>query len=574
MGYIVGEVSLPGGKTPSEMFGFKLHDSQMQPSRRKPAGIPFGCWYGTPSKVTVARPRPDLDAYVNKLDSAATRFGIEMPTPKLGSDVRQFADLFFQHYFPKCDSNVNVMFDEWARHSKYPEKKIKELRELSKVPFLTNKHFKNNSFIKSEAYDDYKHPRGINAYSDTLKAVCGPIQHALDEAIYALPWCVKHQNVEDRPRLLKDLFGDVSVCGTDFTSMEAHHRGAYAGIRQSWKSWVGSNIPGIEVYLELINWKNFGVNYSSYKGITTVVEETLMSGDSSTSSDNLVLDMVLIFYIILKTKFGDPKQHVDKIKDIKALFEGDDGIFEQINPDPQLIIDMGIKLKIENYDNCGLASFCGIVADIEELVCVTDPKKILAGFGVLSPFYSEFGHLKKKALLRAKAMSYAVLYNNTPIIGELCQYVMRCTRSISIDPIRNRLDKYEYQGLERADKVWLKKPCVGLSTRKLVHQLYNISIEKQLEIEQYFRTAMTLKPFDFDIAMPDSWVDYASTYSAATSTGFELPIDREVDSWKLLAKRKMHYSWKYYPALYDNQGIYVVRNPSLVWSHDTSMTDG
>jgi hypothetical protein len=433
------------------------------------------------------------------------------------SDFLNFSKFLIRKKFPVLPADTQYSTEHWM-DGKYTEKQKAEFRKLLEDPrVLTAKDLLNKSFLKDEAHDVPKNPRGINAYTDRAKVFCGAIQHQLDEAIYKLPWAVKHMDVSERPKMLKELFGESPVSGTDYTAMEAHHEGMRAKIRVYWKQWVGQLLPHMKTYLEIVKAKAYGVNECEFKGVKASLKGRLMSGDCSTSSDNLVLNICLTLYMLWKSVYNQLPlaEAVEKVCQWPFKAEGDDGIFKYFEIKKGLIEDMGLLFKKDDYPHFGMASFCGIVADPLELINVTNPLKVLADFSVLPRRYMAAGIAKVKQLMRAKAMSYLVCYSGCPIIDPFCRYVLRATRGIDVTGARAEMGWWQGRALDSAlkAKVWQQERPIAQTTRSLVDVLYNISEQQQRTIEQRANELVDLAPIDVGtVEPPKAWVEYSVDY--------------------------------------------------------------
>jgi len=393
----------------------------------------------------------------------------------------------------------------------------------------------NKSFIKCESYNTYKFPRAINSYTDTAKAYCAPIQAQLDHAIYSLPWCVKGRDCSERPARMSELFGDGPVNGTDFSSMEAHFEAHFAQIRVFWKEWVGQKLPCIRDYMKVVRAKSFGVNLSKFKDVDVEVVGKLMSGDCSTSSDNFVLDLCIIFFLCSETKYPHltALQRVKRVvEDVKALFEGDDGIFTQVPIDEGLIQRLGINLKLDRYDHFSEASFCGLVADRIALVNTTDPFKILADFGVLDPKYGCYSDGRKRDLMRCKAMSYAYQFRACPVVSSFARYVLRATKGRDVGWTLREADGYHRQNLMSA-VAWCvankgEIQPISVESRQVVERHFGFSVEDQLACEAYFDSLDDLQPIRPPCSFPQLWRDHAEMFVSRPGLAVDFPKDHDV----------------------------------------------
>lgn len=413
--------------------------------------------------------------------------------------------------------DTDVTMEHWLESTSYSGSQKAKLRKcFADDTVLREGDFVADAFIKDEAYDTYKAPRTINAYPDRSKVNSGPIQHALDKAVFDSKWSVKFMDMKSRARHMAELFGSRPVDTNDSSSMEAHHQGEYAKLRLYWKAWVGQRLRGIKRFLASEAVKCHGTNVSRYRTVIAEVDEILMSGASSTSSDNWVLNLCLTFFVLAESKWptlGAAAQ-VALAAEWPALFEGDDGIFDHFEVRPGLLEELGVLWKKVEAPHFGKASFCSILVDPTELVSTTNPRKVLADFGVIGRRYMQCGDAHKLDLLRAKAMSYAHAYTHCPIIHEFCHYVLRCTRGRDVRWARERLDLYRREDLDRAlgDRVWQQTPNVPMATRLVVEEAYGITVDEQIAYEALLRGRTELGPYPELSGTPSEWREFATRY--------------------------------------------------------------
>lgn len=515
-GYVVTEIDLPRMNKPSEGLVIRVRGGMHGKERRPVAALAPN--FLRAGNLPFVRPRPDLDAPVNKIAGSIHRFGRELPPAKPGrmTDFLNFAKFLIRKKFPVLPADTTYSVDHWL--SKYTKAEQAQFRELIRDSVVvTAKRLRNKSFIKDEPHNEPKMPRIINAYTDAAKAICGDIQHVLDEAVYKLPFSVKHMNVNERPRAVAEKFGLEPVDGTDFSAMEAHHEGVRAKIRIYWKKHVGQNLPFIDEYMKIVRAKSEGINVSEFKDVIVQVVGRLMSGDCSTSSDNFVLNICLILYMLWKSVYPDLplREAVEKVWEWPMFAEGDDGIFKHFDILPGLVEELGLAFKKDDYPHFGMASFCGIIADPDELINITDPRKVLADFPVLSRRYMACSEAKMRQLMRAKAMSYLVCYSGCPIIDPYCRYVLRATRGVDVRSLSGKMGYWDNALLEQAltEKPWLQARPISPATRRLVERVYQISNRTQMLWESEFETRDVLMPLDVaEPEAPPKWMEFSRDY--------------------------------------------------------------
>lgn len=86
---------------------------------------------------------------------------------------------------------------------------------------ISDRDYICKSFIKEEMYVKDAPPRFINARSDRLKAVMGPITHQIEKKLFALPHFVKGSNWDDIPKKILRLRNFQHFFVSDFTSFES-----------------------------------------------------------------------------------------------------------------------------------------------------------------------------------------------------------------------------------------------------------------------------------------------------------------------------------------------------------------
>jgi hypothetical protein len=424
--------------------------------------------------------------------------------------------------------------ETWIEGPSYPKSKREQFRQLRyEAGPLTAKQQRCKSFIKTESYDTYKAPRGINSYSDRAKAFVGAYAHAADEALFSLKWFVKHQDVRLRPKLLRDAFGFGRVKITDYTSFEAHHSDEFFEVGMMWKEHILAHVGGSELFLKLEHSMCSGQNVCRFRAVIAKVWQRLMSGKMTTSSDNGVLNLMLTAYLLTRSNNPalEPEQLVGRVDDYNIFVEGDDGIFDDAFIDEKLISDLGVKVKMESFENCAAGSFCGIVSDLETLDNVADPRKVLADFALMDVRWLNARRSRHRDLLRAKAFSYGYAYGACPIIAALANYVLRCTRGRDVAWTLQYADEYHRSNLASAVQTGhaqLFRP-VQTSTRLVVQRLFGISVERQLQVELYLDSSSELHPLNLDMEFPELWCVHADKYvSQVEGLTFPKPFYPEV----------------------------------------------
>lgn len=344
-----------------------------------------------------------------------------------------------------------------------------------------------DAFIKGENYDKVKFARTINAYPDSLKRIFGPLFEAIDEATFRDSRFVKKMTMQQRVQKLTELFGDSSVMETDFSSFESHMRGVYAEAVFHWFEHMASGVASPDV-IALVKGAMQGVNVCRYKWVEMQVDETLMSGASWTSSGNGVLNLLIMSYLVSRTKYptlGAVERARWSRENFVGVVEGDDGLCVDVGVSKELIDGMGLDLKFETHPHFGLASFCGCVTDPVTSTVVTDPIRFVRRFFYIDGSLYGARKSKQMAALRMKALSYKYQYANAPIVGPVVDQVLRLTRSV--DHRSAHAEERVRMQAERAVelKLWQTPACVQPESREHVQEVFGISVEHQLALEAH-----------------------------------------------------------------------------------------
>jgi hypothetical protein len=120
---------------------------------------------------------------------------------------------------------------------------------------------------------------------------------------------------------------------------------------------------------------------------------------------------------------------------VKGLVEGDDSLFQAVADQTELqnwFERMGCVIKIERFDDCSTASFCGNVYNRGDFNVIKDPSYLLAGFGWSNNRYVRAGHRVRMELCKSKALSMAYQYGSTPIVGVFAKAVLDKLNTVTI----------------------------------------------------------------------------------------------------------------------------------------------
>jgi len=452
------------------------------------------------TKMIVCPPMiPDQRHPYNHIAGVMHRFGRDMPPlndPEVGLFTRYARMVIRKHFDPIDPQSVKNM-DEWFRGTPYGASRV---AHLSQTRLDWQKEFqkmaRSQGFIKWESYADPKNPRFICSPSDLSKMIIASIQAAVDKKTFEKEWFVKGSQPKEWPRRLEELFGNVPVMGTDFSSFEAHHRDQYSDIIHYWIMHMIRGAGFTSQFRRIVSRLLKGRNIVGTSVLVAMIVQRLMSGAQWTSSANGMLNFLLLSYMTGRTLFplAPPEWLAENLRTFfKGLFEGDDGMTEDVGIPRALIARLGLDLKFDRFTHYSKASFCGIVCDPRTMKVVANPQKVLRNFSALPLNFADMKEAKSMAMLRAKALSYKYNFNDCPVIGPLCHKVCDLTRSCDPRSVMSETDSWKRDALNHAikDKLWKNPPCIEDSTRKVVEEAFGITVRQQLMWEEEIEKSTT-----------------------------------------------------------------------------------
>jgi hypothetical protein len=437
------------------------------------------------------------------------------------------------------DPGSDTSVEAWLEQTSYPyHRKLELLEKWNACSRILNakKHFKVQSFMKDETYPEYKHARGINSRSDEFKCRVGPIFRLIEKVLFKQDWFVKRIPVHLRPEyILGRLFKNGSkYVATDYTAFESMFvKELMQACEFQLYDYMTSELPEHEEFMTLMDTVLAGENVCVNKNFTVKLEATRMSGEMCTSLGNGFSNLMFMLFIC----------EMNGNTDVVGVVEGDDGLFTMNGefPTSEDFAKLGLIIKMDVHESIETASFCGLVFDREDLINVTDPREVLAGFGWGASKYSGSRKSKLLTLLRCKALSVAHQYPGCPILGSLAQYALRVSRSHDVrNTILNWQNTYEREQLlevlgsgKRGTDLYVIPPP---RTRFLVEKLYGISVEHQLHIEQYLDSLMTVQHLSDPILtlyMAPSWTHYWDNYVLSEESRNPLRVWPQADAYQL-----------------------------------------
>jgi len=494
---------------------------------------------------TVAEPYPDTTSTVNAVAAVCGRLLKETPIPVRDrlTAFSEFVDLELEKsYRPIALSDVKGPA-EWVRTRKRPGRwKAELLRDLDRVrgdPLLFSKlQIKEiKGHIKQESYPEFKYPRGIFARQNPNKLLFGPLISAIEDMVYENKQFIKHVPVSKRPAYINDMLSNFRFfCCSDFSSFEGSFSREFQEICEL--KLFAFCIRSFPEELRSAYWTRFLWCYEK-KTITmsigAVIVKVLglrMSGEMWTSLANGFSNLTMWKYLCQL-----------KGTTCVGVVEGDDGLFgfmhEHEAPTQADFEALGFVCKIQCVQDLYNASFCGIVFDPVVNVNITDPRPFLASMAWLPYKYKDFKPSKKKALVRAKALSFLYQYPGCPIIQDAALAILRLTSGIGMEWVREKsgfFNAYEEEEFAEVLSGSYKQAVAPIadSTRLLMMHNYNINISMQLELESMFQKLETLQftyPSHISLILFDSsWRGFALEYAVKPETN--LPkIKSYLDAW-------------------------------------------
>jgi len=524
-GYRVGEVPLPPLPPVKSSLKFKehKHGRRTDPLSRPVVSTSLGCQV---EQVCLPHACPN-DPHSMKC-GVMKRFGCLTPKPdvKLLDEFSEFCISFITRTWDPLPGDTVISVPDWLDKTDYPLKRKIVLQnkwdkvEVKEEILRDKKYTECSSFMKDEFYLTYKYPRAINSRSDEFKCLMGPYFKAIEKVVFDLPHFIKKIPVADRPQFIKDrmLRLGYTFVATDYTAYEAHF---VPELMRKCEfilyKYMAQNLSGCELFFEGLEKVLAGNNVCNFKDFKAEVLGVRMSGEMCTSLGNGFSN--LMFMLFLASKFGEDPD------DVNCVVEGDDGLKpEQFEgPAASDFAKLGLDIKLERHVDVCEASFCGLIFDVDDLINVADPMKVLATTGWAAARYAQSRDSKLKTLLRCKALSIAHQYPGCPVISSFSQYLLRVTRSYDVrHMIENWRNTYERQKLllalrdEKLIKV-VRPPC---NTRFLVEKKFSIPVERQLRLEKYFDECQVLQPIPYALVndlVPSVWAEYYENYNDTTN---------------------------------------------------------
>lgn len=433
-----------------------------------------------------SNPSPDVNDQGTMLHGILCRFAAESPPMEEfhRHTLIAFVDKMLEKYLKPIPVDYNLSHKEWLSHTHYTAVRRAQLRENWKAGSRhtpTKRERRNKSFGKHESYGKYKPARGINSRTDYWKNFSGPYFKAIENSLFALPFFVKHCPIQDRPAFLKERIYSVGAnyyC-TDFSSFESLFTPDLMNMIEFrlYRYMLKNHAEVAETICQTLG----GINQCRFNTIQVNVPGKRMSGEMATSLGNGFTNWILCSYLCDLHN-----------SECIGVFEGDDGIF-RVNgsyiPNKDDFEKLGWRIKIDVVRSFSEASFCGLIADEEELATTTDPVRAILNFGWTSSAMKHGGPKVIRGLLRSKALSLRAEYPRSPILTALAERYIYLTSDVEavyddntwFGRMKRARDHFNHE-----DALNIKAGTIGPRTRQLVERKFGISISEQLILEEYF----------------------------------------------------------------------------------------
>lgn len=389
----------------------------------------------------------------------------DLPEPDIG--ILQEFKAFVTAFVAKIPVVAPMTFEEWLESTNYDgtrKAQLTKAHDSLRGGRPTKKQCSHiDTFVKTEAYPEYKHARMINSRCDVFKAFSGRYFKAIENEVYKLPEFIKHVPVPERPSKIRALKqNNRRYFQTDFTAFESHFCLEFMNCCESilYTHCLSGSTDGrfISSVISGIN------NMRTRTGIKARVRARRMSGDMCTSLGNGFSNLMLAKFIAFK-----------KNGNIEGFVEGDDGLF---SCDFELTADdyksLGFTIKIDEIDDPCKGSFCGMIFS-ESGQIIRDPRRFFASFGWTHSCIHGGDNVMAE-LLKAKSLSACHETPSCPVVGALARYGLNISAHAKPRFVQDGYHEYVYD-------VEVPEFEPTNETRLLFEEIFGVSVENQIYIE-------------------------------------------------------------------------------------------
>jgi hypothetical protein len=449
-------------------------------------------------------PHPVMNDAYSTIAGAATRLALLKPPfdRSLEASLTKFVHEWCDYYVEEIPFDADLSVESWLPKTGYSA--LRQAQLLATHYSERPKRWRAcKSFIKDEFYVEPKAPRTINSRSDWFKTMVGPIIHIIGEAVFSLPFFIKHVPIEERVNHIIEQISMLcaEIDETDFTSFEAHFKKLILSLipHTVYRRYLFRLLARrcVKIFLAFLEDVIEGPQKLYFAKVIIDLVEAEMSGEMSTSLTNSLTNLLLYCWL-LSRKYGRP------VWKIKGVFEGDDGINAR-NKHEQLTSEdfkrVGFDCKMKTSTDISGTDFCSLIFDEVERIAITDVLKVYIKFGWGTGQFVCGNTRKLLELLRAKSFSILFQYPGCPVLYELARYGLRVTKWICLDAFMKRSHGRNKRDMEMFQRAYAKrfeleklqfKECPR--TRDLIARRFGLSVAEQLAAESYLRGLNTLQP--------------------------------------------------------------------------------
>ncbi len=439
-------------------------------------------------------PRPDTGDQPSLRQGAKKRLVHERPklNNKAKRRLRRFVDRMLPKLFDPLQADQVLDFEEWLAHTNYPEWRKIQLREarlrLLEGSVPEHKIWEAKMFAKDEFYLEYKYHRTINARSDYMKTIIGPMAASIERVVFKHPAFIKKVPRAEWPEyIIGRCSGRQHGYASDYSSFEASFVQDIMNIvemklyeymcRMVWSKEV------CERFHALAGW-----NKITAKAFFVKLLARRLSGEMVTSLGNGFSNLIINLFV-LKEK---------GCRNVAFVVEGDDGLFmfDGPCPDESDFLELGFIIKLTPVENLNEASFCGVVFDSVDRATLADPYKCLATVSWLDAKYVGSSNRKRELMAQVKGLSLLAQYPGCPVLQSVALWLLRVHnyRPSRRDEIlsyayANSRDWWQREVLKSLKTSPFVPRRVGEGSRRVVEKVYGMSVGQQILLEEMFDNA-------------------------------------------------------------------------------------
>lgn len=430
-----------------------------------------------------------------------------VPEPSLILKLRRFVRNWLnKHMIPleACNQEMlDNLFETWLLKYTKPQTRKDDLRRLYYQRLsLVERDMGIKSFGKSEFYEKENLMRYINSRSDEYKVhVAGPCHYVEHELFFSRlsRFFIKGKTLDEMPPRIEEMACHPFFYQSDYTSFESGFSPEYTNAVECelWKHMFQYN-PDVLADFDRAYRKGASPRVEKLNGYYFFgkVIGARMSGEMWTSLANGFSNLMNFFFLC--SQHGIDESQVD------CVVEGDDGVFGLPRPalKPADFESLGFKIKMEYVSDIDETELCCIRYSRKSLRRFISPGLAARCLWTCLPQYSNATPRVAHELLRAKAMSLYCLGRYSPIAQALSLKILQLTSKVT--PRWNDTEDWWFRQITLATPVdGFTKVDIPFTDRIRWANLYGVSVELQLLIEQEIESAQSLSELNFDYSLTD-----------------------------------------------------------------------